>query len=99
ICRANVKSCAGKKFILFRNLCYRSLLFLMNPYYFHPMPKTSRRKFITGMAVLGAASLVRGSTNLIPASASQPSSDSSWSADDRKAASDRSEERRVGKEG
>ena len=52
------------------------------------MPKTSRRKFITGMAVLGAASLVRGSTNLIPASASQPSSDSSWSADDRKAASD-----------
>src|ERR1039457_4583568 len=60
----------------------------MNPYYFHPMPKTSRRKFITGMAVLGAASLVRGSTNLIPASASQPSSDSSWSADDRKAASD-----------
>jgi putative isomerase len=52
------------------------------------MPKTSRRKFLAGVAVLGASSLVRGNAGLLPAPASQPSSDSSWSADARKAASD-----------
>jgi putative isomerase len=40
------------------------------------------------MALLGASSLVRGSTDLVPTSASQPSPDSSWSSDDPKAASD-----------
>ena len=53
-----------------------------------PMPKTSRREFLAGVAALGASSLVRGSTDLISAPTNQPSSDSSWSADDRKAASD-----------
>ena len=49
---------------------------------------TSRREFLAGMALLGASSLVAGSTDLLPAPASQASSDSSWSADDRKKASD-----------
>ena len=53
-----------------------------------PMTNTSRRKFLAGMAFLGASTLVRGSTDLVPATAGQPSSDSSWSSDDRKKASD-----------
>jgi putative isomerase len=40
------------------------------------------------MALLGASSLVRGNASLVPAPASPPSSSSSWSANDRKAASD-----------
>jgi putative isomerase len=51
------------------------------------MSKTSRREFLAGMALLGASSLVRGSTDLVPAPASEPSSGSSWSSDDRKKAS------------
>jgi putative isomerase len=53
-----------------------------------PIPKTSRREFLTGVALLGASSLLRASADSVPAPASQPSSDSSWSADERKAASD-----------
>jgi putative isomerase len=52
------------------------------------MPKTSRREFLAGIALLGASTLVRGSTDLVPAPASQPISDSPWSADARKKASD-----------
>src|ERR1039458_7850861 len=52
------------------------------------MTNTSRRKFLAGMALLGASSLVRGSTGLLPAPASQPGSDSWWSSDARKAATD-----------
>jgi putative isomerase len=48
----------------------------------------SRREFLTGMALLGASSLVRGGTDLAPVPAGQPVSDSPWSADKRKAASD-----------
>ena len=53
-----------------------------------PIPKTSRREFLTGMALLGASSLVRGSTALAAAPAGQPSPGSSWSSADRKAATD-----------
>ena len=52
-----------------------------------PMIKTSRREFLAGVALLGASTLLRGSTDLVAASASQPGSDSSWSANDRKEAS------------
>lgn len=52
-----------------------------------PMSKTSRREFLAGAALLGASTLVGASADLIPAPASQPISDSSWSADARKAAS------------
>ncbi len=48
----------------------------------------SRREFLAGMALLGASSFVARSADLLPASVSQPGSDSSWSADDRKKASD-----------
>ena len=40
------------------------------------------------MALLGASTLLRGSADLVAAPASQPISDSSWSADARKEASD-----------
>jgi putative isomerase len=53
------------------------------------MPNTSRREFLAGMALLGASSLVGASADLVPASVGQPNSDSPWSADDRKAATDR----------
>jgi hypothetical protein len=52
------------------------------------MPKTTRREFLAGAALLGASTLVGASADLIPVPASQPSSDSSWSSDDRKTASD-----------
>jgi putative isomerase len=52
------------------------------------MPKTSRREFLAGVALLGASSLVRGSTDLIPGPASEPSSGFAWSSDARKAATD-----------
>ena len=50
------------------------------------LSKTSRREFLAGVALLGASSLVSASTDLVATLASQPSSDSSLSADDRKAA-------------
>jgi putative isomerase len=50
------------------------------------MPKTSRREFLAGMAMLGASSLVPGRTGFAQAPASQPTSGSSWSSDARKAA-------------
>ncbi len=53
------------------------------------MPKTSRREFLAGMALLGASSLVGANADFVPASASQPGSDSSWSSNARKAAIDR----------
>jgi putative isomerase len=53
------------------------------------MPKSSRREFLAGVALLGASSLVRGSTGLVPTPASQPISDSSWSSDARKEATGR----------
>ena len=56
------------------------------------IPKTSRREFVAGVALLGASSLIRGSTDLLPAPASQPTSgsqlSSEWSSDARKQASD-----------
>jgi len=52
------------------------------------LSKPSRREFLAGMALLGAASLVRGGTGLKAAPAGQPGSAAAWSADDRKAASD-----------
>jgi putative isomerase len=52
------------------------------------MPKTSRREFLAGVALLSAASLVRGSADLVPAPASEPISGSSWSSDARKEAAD-----------
>lgn len=52
------------------------------------MPKTSRREFLAGAALLGASTLVGGSADLVAAPASQPISDSSWPADARKKASD-----------
>jgi putative isomerase len=51
-------------------------------------PKPSRREFLVGAALLGASSLVRGATDSVSTLASQPVSDSSWSADARKAATD-----------
>ena len=50
------------------------------------MPKTSRREFLAGVALLGASSLVGASADLVAAPASQPSRGSSWSADARKEA-------------
>jgi putative isomerase len=47
---------------------------------------TSRREFLAGMALLGASSLVRGSTDLVPGPVGQPSPGSSWSSDARKEA-------------
>ncbi|HUZ06945.1 MAG TPA: hypothetical protein VMV89_05595, partial [Candidatus Paceibacterota bacterium] len=52
----------------------------------NPIPNSSRREFLTGMALLGAATLVRGGPDLVPAPASQPISDPSWPADARKEA-------------
>jgi putative isomerase len=52
------------------------------------MSKTSRREFLAGVALVGASSLVGASADLVAVPASQPGSDSSWSADDRKKASD-----------
>jgi len=54
----------------------------------NPIHKTTRREFLAGAALLGASSLVGASADLIPEPASQPSSDSSWSSDERKQASD-----------
>jgi putative isomerase len=51
------------------------------------MPKTSRREFVAGAALLGAASRLRGSTDLVPEPANRPFSDFSWSLDERKEAS------------
>jgi putative isomerase len=51
------------------------------------MNKATRREFLAGAALLGASTLVGASTDLVPVPASQPSSDSPWSADDRNAAS------------
>jgi putative isomerase len=48
------------------------------------MTETSRREFLAGMALLGASSLVHGSTNVVPASASQSNSGSVWSSEERK---------------
>jgi len=46
------------------------------------MAETSRREFLAGMALLGASTLVHGSTNAVPASAPGPS----WSPESRKEA-------------
>jgi putative isomerase len=46
-------------------------------------PKTSRREFLAGAALLGASSLVGASADLVSSPASQPSPDSSWSAEAR----------------
>jgi putative isomerase len=51
------------------------------------MNKATRREFLAGAALLGASTLVGASTDLVPVPASQPRSDSPWSADDRNAAS------------
>jgi putative isomerase len=51
------------------------------------MPKTSRREFLTGVALSGASSLVLVAAESVQATASQPVSIPSWSSDDRKAAS------------
>jgi putative isomerase len=51
-----------------------------------PIPKTSRRAFLTGVALSGAASLVFESSETVPAAAGQPVSDPPWSSNDRKAA-------------
>ena len=50
------------------------------------LTKTSRREFLAGVALLGASSLVGGSTGLVPAAAGQSVSNPSWSLDDRKQA-------------
>ena len=52
------------------------------------MPNTSRREFLAGMALLGASSLVRGGTDLVPEPTNHPPADAAGSADDRKAASE-----------
>ena len=52
------------------------------------IPKTSRREFVAGVALLGASSLVGGGTDLAAAPGSQPVSSSSWSGEARKEASD-----------
>ncbi len=52
------------------------------------IPKTSRREFVAGVALAGAASLVRGSTNAVSAPASQPAATPALSSAGRKAASD-----------
>ena len=49
--------------------------------------KTSRREFLAGAALLGVSTLFGASADLVPAPARQPGSDSSWSSDDRIAAS------------
>jgi putative isomerase len=51
------------------------------------IPKTSRREFLTSVALSGASSLVLEASDLLPAAASQAVSAPSWSSDDRKAAS------------
>jgi putative isomerase len=53
-----------------------------------PKPKTSRREFVAGAALLGASSLLRASTDLVLAPASQPASTSPWPSNARKEASD-----------
>jgi putative isomerase len=53
---------------------------------FSGMAETSRREFLAGMALLGASSLVRGSTDMVPAPASQPIPSSLWSSEERKEA-------------
>ncbi len=49
--------------------------------------KTSRREFLAGVSLLGASTLLNGSTDLVAAPAGEPVSDSPWSADERKTAS------------
>jgi putative isomerase len=50
--------------------------------------KTSRRRFVAGVALLGASSLVRGGTDSVPPPAGQPTSGCSWSSDARKESTD-----------
>jgi putative isomerase len=50
------------------------------------MSSPSRREFLAGVALLGASTLVRGSTGLNPAAASMSMPNSLWSFDDRKQA-------------
>jgi putative isomerase len=52
------------------------------------MPKTSRREFVVGVALLGAASRIRGSADLVSAQARRAIADSPWSSDTRKHAID-----------
>jgi putative isomerase len=49
-------------------------------------PEASRREFLGGVALLGASTLLGGSSGLTAAPADQLPSDSSWSADARQAA-------------
>jgi putative isomerase len=51
-----------------------------------PVPKTSRREFLAGMALLGAASLAGASAGSVPAPAGQPLPGSPWPAGARKEA-------------
>jgi putative isomerase len=57
-----------------------------------PIPKTSRREFVAGAALLGASSLIGGSTGFAAVQASQPIPGSPlslpWSSDARKEAGD-----------
>jgi putative isomerase len=53
-----------------------------------PIPQTSRRDFVATVALLGASSLARASSDLAAATATQPIPGSSWSSDARKSATD-----------
>jgi putative isomerase len=52
-----------------------------------PIPKTSRREFLAGVALSATSSLAVASADVVPAAASQPVSAPSWSSGDRKTAS------------
>jgi putative isomerase len=52
------------------------------------LPEKSRREFLAGLALLGASSFLRANADSVPAPDGVPSPGSSWSADDRKKASD-----------
>ena len=54
-----------------------------------PLPKASRRDFPGGVALLGASTLLRGSTDFAAAPADQPTPVSSWPAGFRKEAAGR----------
>lgn len=51
-----------------------------------PTPQISRREFVATAAILGASSLVRGSSDVAAPPATQPSAGPSWTGDAREAA-------------
>jgi len=53
-----------------------------------PLPQTSRRMFLAGVALQGASPLLSGNADAAPAPVALPVSEPSWSSADRKAASD-----------